>query len=444
MCGPKYPAVFLLALLVAAWHVPAGRADEVLYWNSVALDLVRQSATNPPKASRDLAIVQASVYDALNAIDRTYNPLYFQPAVSGPASREAAVAAAACQALAGLYPSYANSLDNLLNTRLATFPDGAAKDNGIALGHNVANSMLAWRASDGWDAQAAYVGGTAPGQWRPTPPDFKPGLEPLWGQVTPFAIPDAQEFRPGPPPALNTPAYAAAINEVKLLGASNSTARTPDQAQIALFWDDPPGIAAGPPGKWNQIAQVLALQFHNTLAENARMFALLDIAQADAGIVASDTKYTYDFWRPETAIHLADTDGNPDTPADPDWQPFLTTPPFPEYISGHSTFGGAAAETLALFFGTDDISFEIQAGFGVLPGVARSFDSLSDAALENGLSRIYGGIHYSFSNFDGIACGRAIGSYVFENCAGPIPAPSASLLALCGAACLFHWRPRRP
>jgi hypothetical protein len=444
MCGPKHFSIIFLALIFATWGLPAGRADEVLYWNTVALDLVQQNATNPPKTSRDLAIIQASVYDALNAIDRAYSPLYFQPAVTGPASREAAVAAAAHQALLGLYPSYASSLNGILSTRLASIPDEAAKDNGIALGRNVANSMLTWRAADGWDAGFTYVGGTAPGQWRPTPPDFKPGLAPLWGQVTPFAIPSADEFRSGPPPALNTPEYAAAVNEVKLLGASHSAARTPDQTQIATFWDDPPGTTAAPSGKWNQIAQVLAEQFHNTLAENARMLALLNLAQADAGIVCWDTKYTFDLWRPETAIHLADTDGNPDTRADPDWKPFLTTPPFPEYVAGHSVFGGAGAETLALFFGTDDISFEIEAGFGVLPGVTRSFDSLSDAAIENGLSRIYGGIHYSFSDLNGIACGREVGSYVFENCAGPIPAPRAGILALLGVVCLLRWRPRHP
>jgi len=444
MCGPKCLCLCVGFLIFATWGIPAGRADEVIYWNNVALDLMRQTAANPPKASRDLAIVQASVYDALNAIDRAYDPLYFQPTVTGPASREAAVAAAAYQALVGLYPGYAGSLNTILNTRLASIPEGAAKDNGIALGRNVANSMLTWRASDGWDASAIYEGSTDPGDWRPTPPKFQSGTAPLWGHVAPFAIPNAEDFRPGPPPAMNTPEYAAAVNEVKLLGASNSTARTPDQTEIAFFWDDLPGAAAAPSGKWSQIAQTLALQRGNTLAENARMFALLNLAQADAGIVAWDTKYTYDLWRPETAIHLADTDGNPDTVADPDWQPLLPTPPFPEYVSGHSIFGGAGAEVLALFFGTDDISFESEAGFGALPGVTRSFDSLSDAAWENGLSRIYGGIHYSFSNRNGIASGQEIGRYVFENFARPIPAPAAGLLVLLGTACLLRWRRRLP
>jgi hypothetical protein len=209
------------------------RADEVIYWNNVALDLVQQSATNPPKASRDLAIVQASVYDALNALDRAYDPLYFQPTVIGPASREAAVAAAACQALIGLYPNYATSLNSTLTTRLAGISEGATKDNGIAVGQMVANYMLTWRASDGWDAGATYEGSMDAGQWRPTPPDFQSGTAPLWGHVTPFALPDAEDFRPGPPPAMNTPEYAAAVNEVKLLGASGSLTRTPDQTQVA-------------------------------------------------------------------------------------------------------------------------------------------------------------------------------------------------------------------
>jgi hypothetical protein len=444
-CVMDYPKCFLLALLillVVLGEVFVIGADEVLYWNGVALEIVQQSATHPPKTARDLAIVQAAVYDALNAIDGRYGPLYYQSSIAGPTSQEAAVAAAAHQALVGLYPDYETALNDALAVRLAGIPAGAAKDNGIALGYNVANQMLARRASDGWDVGYDYAGSAEPGKWRPTPPNYLPGLAPQWGALHPFTLPGTEEFRPGPPPALNSPEYAAAFNEVKLLGAANSTTRTPDQTQIAVFWSDYPGATAAPPGKWNLIAQTLAAQQQNTLADNARMFALLNLALADAGIVCWDTKYTYEAWRPEDAIHWADVDGNPDTLADPDWTPLLTTPSFPEYTSGHSTFSGAAAEVLVLFFGTDDLDFEIAAGFGVLPGVMRSFDSLSEAAQEAGLSRIYGGIHFAFANTSGLSSGQAIGAYVYNHFAQPIPAPGAVGLVLLGAACLLRLRRR--
>jgi hypothetical protein len=440
MAHPKNARQVVLSLLVVASSFSLTRADEVTYWNRVALDIAKETATAPPLVSRDLAIVHAAIYDALNAIDATYEPLYYRPTVMGPVSREAAVAAAAHEALVGLYPGYEMQLNDLLGARLSGLPDGTAQNNGVALGRSVADNMLALRASDGWDRTVVYPGGTAPGQWRPTPPGYQPAVAPQWGDVRPFGIVRSDVYVPGPPPALTSPEYAAAVNEVKRLGSINSTARTPDQTQIAEFWSDYPGATASPVGKWNLIAQTLAGQQGNTLAENARMFALLNVSLADAGIVCWDTKYTYGLWRPIDAIRLADTDGNPATPVDPEWTPMLPSPAFPEYVSGHSTFSGAAAEVLALFFGTDDIAFETEAGFDVLPGVARSYDSLSDAALEAGRSRIYGGIHFEFSNVTGRECGIAIADYVFDNYAQPVPAPGAALLALIGAAGLLRWR----
>jgi len=345
MVSRKRVYAALLLLVVMVWCVPAGRADEVTFWNSIALDIMRESMTHPPRVGRDLAIVHSSIYDALNAIDRMHTPLFYQPSLAGPASREAAVAAAAHEALVGLYPTYETSLNGLFNARLAAIPDGRARDTGIALGRSVADNMLTLRASDGWNAGSVYEGGTKPGQWRPTPPGFQPALAPHWGNVKPFAIPGVEEFRPGPPPALGSHEYAVALNETKLLGASDSTVRTPDQTQIAEFWNDYPGLTAAPAGKWNLIAQTLGEQQGNTLAQNARMLALLNVSLADVGIVCWDTKYTYGLWRPEDAIRLADTDGNPGTLADPDWTPLWPSPAFPEYNSGHSSFSGASAET---------------------------------------------------------------------------------------------------
>jgi len=443
MVDPRSRMRVVLAFVVVASYICAAQADEVTYWNNVALDILKETATHPPKVGRDLAIMHSAMYDALNAIDRTHAPLFFEPSVSGATSEESAVAAAAHRALVKLYPAYQSQLDAMLSERLASIPDGTAKTNGVALGRAVADSMLALRASDGSNRSVSYEGSTEPGKWRPTPPAYKPATAPQWGDVTPFRIPRADDFRPDPPPALTSPQYAAGVEGTKLLGRSDSTVRTAEQTQIAHFWADSPGPTASPVGKWNLIAQTLAAQQGNTLAENARMFALLDVTMADAGIVCWDTKYTYGLWRPEDAIRLADTDGNPATVADPTWTPLLISPAFPEYTSGHSTFSASAAEILALFFGTDQIPFETTAGFDVLPGITRSYDSLSQAAMEAGISRIYGGIHFDFSNIAGRECGQSIADYIFATSAQVVPVPGSSILVLIGAACLLRARRAR-
>lgn len=440
MANHRNAAMVVLCLAAIVSCVSVGRADEVTYWNSVALDIMRESSTMPPKVGRDLAIMHSAIYDAVNAIDRTHASLYFEPTVTGATSQEAAVAAAAHRTLVSLYPSYAARLDAAFGERLTTIANGAAKTNGIALGQSVADSMLGLRASDGSAATVSYPGSTEIGKWRPTPPAYAAATAPQWGSVTPFRIPSAAGFVPGPPPALTSAAYATSVQEVQMLGASNSTTRTADQTQIAYFWADSPGATASPVGKWNLIAQTLATQQGNTLAENARMFALLDVTLGDAAIVCWDAKYTYGLWRPVDAIRLADLDGNPGTVADAAWTPLLTTPSFPEYTSGHSTFSGAAAEMLALFYGADDISFEVIAGWDVLPGVTRSYDSLSHAAEEAGMSRIYAGIHYMFSNVAGRQCGQEIADYIFATTAQAIPAPGAAVLAFIGIACLLRVR----
>ena len=225
------------------------------------------------------------------------------------------------------------------------------------------------------------------------------------------------QFRPPGPPALNSARYAVDLNQVQQLGATNSTVRTPEQTQIARFWSDF-SYTATPPGHWNGIASVIAESRGLSLLETARLFALLNITMADAGILCWDAKYTYDFWRPVTAIRAADTDGNPDTTPDPGWNSLLPAPPFPEYTSGHSTFSKAAAVILARFFGTDAIAFSISSD--ALPTVTRSYSSLSAAADECGISRIYGGIHFYFSNRDAKTAGSALAEYVLGNFLLPV------------------------
>ena len=263
--------------------------------------------------------------------------------------------------------------------------------------------------------------GDGPGVWEPTPPPEEPTqrapyLLPQWGFVTPFAIPSGDFFRPDGPPSLKSLEYAREYNEVKLLGEKDESARSPEQTEIALFWADGAGTVT-PPGHWNIIAQDVATTRRNTLQQNARLFALLNVAMADAAIGAWDSKYHYTFWRPVTAIRNGDTDGNPATAPDPDWESLIITPPFPDYISGHSTFSGAAATVLSLFYGTPSIRFTT--GSDALPGVVREFRSFLEAAHEAALSRMYGGIHFSSANEDGLKTGLAIGGRTFTHTMQP-------------------------
>jgi hypothetical protein len=291
----------------------------------------------------------------------------------------------------------------------------------VRLGQYAAEKVLAWRAKDGSRRKVAYTPSTEVGVWRPTPPGFKPALLPQWPSVRPFGIRDRTAFRPDPAPPLTSADYTRDLNEVKSLGSRDSTTRTAEQTIIAWFWDDGPGTAT-PPGHWNLIAQVVARRQGNTLPENARLFALLNVSLADAGIVCWDSKYHYKVWRPVTAIRNADRDGNPDTRADPGWNSLLDTPPFPSYTSGHSTFSGAAARALADFFGTDAIGFTV--GSDGLPGTERTFASFSEAAREAGRSRVYGGIHYEFDNRVGLALGRAVAEEVGRTRMSPADSPA--------------------
>jgi membrane-associated phospholipid phosphatase len=281
----------------------------------------------------------------------------------------------------------------------------------------VADQILRWRRNDrSDDPDVDPPSGDDPGDWHATPPGFAAYLLPQWGFVTPFAIPTSRFFRPNGPPALDSAKYAADYNEVKAIGEVKSTSRTAQQTEIALFWADGAGTVT-PPGHWNVIAQDVATARRITMRQNARLFALLNVAMADAAIAAWDAKYTYNFWRPVTAIHAADTDGNPATAPDAAWMSLIVTPPFPDYISGHSTFSGAAAAVLSLFYGTPRIPFSTTSD--ALPNVVRDFRGFLQAAREAALSRMYGGIHFRSANEDGLAVGSAIGAWTFKKTMRP-------------------------
>jgi PAP2 superfamily len=391
---------FLGVINLASSIVIPASADVVTDWNNAALDAIRADRTAPPIASRSLAIAHVAIYDAVNGIARTHEPYLVPSAVSSSASRVAAASAAAHAALLSLFPSHTSTFDGLHAAILAGIPDGPQKTNGIVWGEFVASQILAARANDGSSAIVQPPGGSGPGVWIPTPPAFLPYLLPQWGFVAPFAMNSPSQFRPPGPPALDSQQYAADYEEVKELGAAVGSTRTEDQTEIALFWADGAGTET-PPGHWNSIAQIIGAARGTTLEENSRLFALLNIAMADAAICSWDAKYTYHFWRPVTAIAFAEPQLN--------WMSFIVTPPFPDYTSGHSTFSAAAASVLPVFFGTEDLPFTTGSDF--LPGVYRSFSTCQDAAEEAALSRIYGGIHFRSASEDGLQAGSSIGEW---------------------------------
>lgn len=407
-------AAFLAACIV----IPITQAalpitgSPVAAWNEQALDAIRATATPPPRASRALAILHAAIHDAHNGITRDYRQyLVTENRPNENTSTAAAIATAAHDVLVNLFPTRATQFADEQATQLAPVPIGPSRTRGLAWGQAVAAALLAARANDGSSAVVTYIPGTGPGFWRPTPPAFAPALLPQWGDVAPFGVRPIETFVPKAPPALHTAKYAAEVAEVQSIGSATSTTRTADQTVIARFWANGAGTAT-PPGHWNQIARVIVAQTGLTVGEEARLFALLNMAMADAAVVSWKAKYDYNYWRPVAAIREADTDGNPLTVVDPAWTPLLVTPPFPEYTSGHSTFSGAAAAVLKGFFGTDDIAFTAESDD--VPGVFRSYPSFSAAAAESGMSRIYGGIHFMSANRFGISSGTRVGNSVVK------------------------------
>lgn len=396
-------------------------ADAVLDWNSVLLAAVRADLTPPPKACRAMAMTHVSMYDAVIGVVGGREPYAVrEPAGPGPISAEAAAAAAAHKMLVALFPAQQATFDAALATSLAGVPDGPAEAHGVAWGEHVAQRILDLRADDGSAATVPYAWPEGASWWEPTPPAYLPPAFPNWPEVRPWSLGHGAQLRGPAPPAPMSADYAAAFDEVLRLGAIDSSERTAEQSEIALFWADGPGTAT-PPGHWHEIAQQISEREHLSLAENAYLFALLGLAEADAAIVAWDMKYAYGHWRPVTGIREAAGDGNPATVADPSWTPFIPTPNFPAYVSGHSTFSGAAARLLGLYFGRDDFAFDTTTA--AMPGVVRSFDGFWEAAEEGGQSRIYGGIHWQYDNRVGLQAGRRLAEQVFFSRLAPFETP---------------------
>jgi membrane-associated phospholipid phosphatase len=411
--APRYRAarrgaavLTLAASLVATQPGAAGapHGNAVIHWNTVAEEVFAPTqGTNPLAQSRTLAIMHAAIHDALNAIDRRFES-YTPGLASAPgASPPVAVAAAARDVLIALVPGGAAMVNAAYERALTSVADKKSKAAGVAVGRAAASLTLTRRQGDGLDSatQPVYVPRPGPGEYQFTPPFAFANL-PGWGRVQPFVI-DVQEHGVDGPHRLSSLEYARDLEHVKVIGGIRSLTRTPDQAEIAQFWyeDSPLG--------WNRITNTVARQRQPDLWMAARAFALVNFALADGFVAGFDAKYRFRFWRPVTAIQQAETDGNPVTEADPAWQPFLITPPVPDYPSTHTVLGAAAAEVLIRLYG-DNV------GFGAtsltLPGVTRHFKGFSAAARENGLSRVYAGIHFQHAVTDGYRQGQSIGRAV--------------------------------
>jgi hypothetical protein len=306
---------------------------------------------------------------------------------------------------------------------LAGIPDGAAKAAGIALGQAAAAAILSLRSSDHATALVPYTPGTQPGDWQPTPnpipfdppaaADHLPASLPGWGHVTPFVLRRSTQFEPDGPPKLSGKQYARDYNEVEEIGEKDSAIRTAEQTSIARFWYE------NSPAAWSRIAIVVASSRGLNLWDTARLLALVNLAMADGYIAGFETKYDFNFWRPVTAIRAGDTDGNDATIADPNWSSLLNTPAIPDYTSTHSVAGGASAEVLRRVFDNDDVPFTTTSGVP-FAGLTRSYTSFSQAAAENGDSRVYAGIHFRSAVEDGIKQGEKIGHFVFTHALQPL------------------------
>jgi PAP2 superfamily protein len=401
-------------LIDSARDQPASPAvNPVVQWNRNLLLIVRTPGAQPATIhpTRSFAIMHAAIYDAVNAIDRKHKPYLVRlSGVSRDASQEAAAAAAAHEVLVALYPTFKSTLDAELLQSLAQIPERPGKAEGISIGQTVADRILALRNNDGSNAQPSpYVFGNAPGDYQSTPPNFPPQPQfTHWSRVTPFALERANQFRPGPPPTLTSDEYGDAFNQVKSLGIADSTTATADEALTGRFWN------GAIQNYWNEIAQTASVDHKLTTTRTARLFALLNLSFADGVIAFYDAKYTYNFWRPVTAIRAAHTDDNPDTEADPNWLPEVTkTAPDPSYPGAHAVISAAAAEVLISFFERDHFEFNVTSE--VLPGVERSFTSFSAGAEEATLSRIFAGQHFRFDLTSGHRLGREVADFVVDN-----------------------------
>lgn len=400
----------LLILLVVLSVAPIVKADKVTDWNAIGAQVLITGGNAGAAGSVDMAYVHIAIYDAVNSIEGGYT-MFAVSASNVPqgASAEAATVEAAYRILRFLYPAQAPFLDAQRAASLATIPDGQAKLDGIAVGAEVATLFLASRVGDGRGANVTYIPGTGPGAWIPTSP--APPASVWLSQMRPFAIENPTQFRPEPPPSLGSDEYANDYNEVKRMGALNSSERTTEETTLGRFFLEP-----GVPQVARTLRQ-LAIERGLSLTDSARLFAQAYVAQADATIAGWDSKYHYGFWRPITAIRAGETDGNPNTEADPTWTPLATTPNHPEYLSAHAFVEGAWTETVRRFFGTKKVDITMTS---TITGTSMSFSSTDDILKAVEDARVFAGFHYRTSCVRGAVLGKKVARYVAKHYFQPV------------------------
>jgi hypothetical protein len=414
---------YVLAVLAIAstFVTNAKAADPIADWNQIAETAVKAAGHAPPVAALDFAIVHLAIYDAVESIDRRYQP-YHTRVHHATGSESAAAAKAGHDVLVGLFPAQSAMLDGDYADFLTA--NGIDPDDpGIQVGAQTAAGMLALRSNDGRfpPNPPPFLGSDEIGQWRPTPsllagppPSFAPGLVPWVADVRPFTMKNNSQFRVDPPPDLTSRRWAKDFNEVKSVGSLTSTTRTAEQTEIGYFWAD------SGPVLWQNALRYISRNYLNDIGESARMYALAEAALADAQIACWESKYFYNFWRPITAINLGDQDGNAQTEFDPTWQPLINTPNFPEYPSGHASSSGAISYVLRLFFGSDVLNFQMTTTNPKAAQKTRFFTRFSQAEDEVVDARVYVGIHYRNTDRVSRAQGLRVANWVFKNYFRPV------------------------
>jgi hypothetical protein len=409
------------AVLALAGGTSAQADDPVAAWNQISENAVKSAGHPPPVAALDFAIVHLAIYDAVESIDGRFEAYYTRvPGATG--SLSAAAAKAGHDSLVGLFHGQVAALDLAYADFLAA--NGVDPlDPGTAVGAQAAANILALRANDGRFPlnPPPFRGSAAIGQWRPTPsllpgppPSLAAGLTPWVATVRPFAMRSGSQFRVDPPPDLTSERWADDYNETKTVGSLTSTTRTAEQTEIGYFWAD------SGPVLWQNALRYLSSNYVKDTGETARMYALAEAAMADAQIACWDSKYFYNFWRPITAIRLGDQDGNPATVVDPDWQPLINTPNFPEYPSGHADISGAVSHMMRRFFGSDELTFQMTTTNALARQKTRTFTHFSQAEQEVIDARVYVGIHYRNSDVVAGAQGRRVANWVFRHTLRPV------------------------
>lgn len=388
----------LTIAVTVAWGAATAHADVISVWNNQVV------TSGGPQSQRTFAMVSLAMFDAVNAIEGRYTPYLTLPAPAAEASAEAAAAAAAHGVLLRLFPTQQAALDALLATSLASVPDGPSEANGVAFGDLVAQAIYDARAGDNMLAPGPiFVNGTEPGAYRLTTPGPPQPVNTGASSWTPFAMRSSSQFRPGPPPRLNSRLYANDVNLTALWGSATTTVRSADQEQIARWHTEQAQF------QFNRIARNETATDGRSLLAHARLFALLNLALCDATTAVFDAKYTYLRWRPSTAIQNADVDGNDRTDADPTWAPFLTTPPHPEYPAAHGAVQGAGIVVMTWYFGPH---YAFDTTSPTVPGVTRHYENFVQFAIEGASARVFGGMHFVNSLIVGSAQGQAVGHWV--------------------------------